>query len=171
MAIRAVNRKPRNDRHKWTMQRNHWAVAPSTASPWERHSKHWIFLLLQAAQTHLTSEGNKGKRVRYSPVRRNKPYSSNKKHLPQLPQPEFTGKSRMYKCGKYLDIVENSRKECSLWKIVENCGRDYTTQSAQNQHCSKCFYCRKESAQKHHKPIKKKNQNGYITHTFWSTHR
>ena len=127
------------------MQRNHWAVAPSTASPWERHSKHWIFLLLQAAQTHLTSEGNKGKRVRYSPVHRNKPYSSNKKHLPQLPQPEFTGKSRMYKCGKYLDIVENSRKECSLWKIVENCGRDYTTQSAQNQHCSKCFYCRKEN--------------------------
>ena len=127
------------------MQRNHGALAPSTASPWERHSKHWIFLLLQAAQTHLTSEGNKGKRVRYSPVRRNKPYSSNKKHLPQLPQPEFTGKSRMYKCGKYLDIVENSRKECSLWKIVENCGRDYTTQSAQNQHCSKCFYCRKKN--------------------------
>ena len=127
------------------MQRNHWAVAPSTASPWERHSKHWIFLLLQAAQTHLTSEGNKGKRVRYSPVHRNKPYSSNKKHLPQLPQPEFTGKSRMYKCGKYLDIVENSRKECSLWKIVENSGTDYTTQSAQNQHCSKCFYCRKEN--------------------------
>jgi hypothetical protein len=127
------------------MQRNHWAVAPSTASPRQKHSKHWIFLLLQAAQAHLTCEGNKGKRVRYSPVRRNKPYRQNEKHLPQLPQPEFTGKSRMYKCGKYLDIVENSRKECSLWKIVENSGSDYTTQSAQNQHCSKCFYCRKEN--------------------------
>ena len=53
--------------------------------------------------------------VRYSSVRRNKPYSSNKKHLPQLPQPEFTGKSKMYTCWKYLYIVENSRKEC-LWK-------------------------------------------------------
>ena len=127
------------------MQRNHWVVAPSTASPWERHSKHWIFLLLRAAQAHLTCEGNKGYHVRYSPVRRNKPYSSNKKHLPQLPQPEFTGKSRMHKCRKYLEFVENSRKECSLWKIVENSGTDYTTQSAQNQHCSKCFYCRKKN--------------------------
>ena len=96
------------------MQRNHWAVAPSTASPWERHSKHWIFLLLQAAQDHSTCDGNKGTRVRYSPVRRNKPYSSNKKHLPQLPQPEFTGKSRMYKCGN-ASIYGSSRKE-RLWK-------------------------------------------------------
>ena len=93
------------------MQRNHWAVAPSTASPQERHSKHWIFLLLQAAQAHLTCEGNKGLGVRYSPVRRNKPYSKNKKHLPQLPQPVFTRESSKQKCGKIPRYCESSRKE------------------------------------------------------------
>ena len=97
------------------MQRNHWAVAPSTASSWDRHRKHEIFLLLQAAQAHLTCEWNNGKRVRYSPVRRNKPYRSNKKHLPQLPQPVFTRESSKQKWGKSLYIVENSRKE-RLWK-------------------------------------------------------
>lgn len=97
------------------MQRNHWAVAPSTASPWERHRKHWIFLLLQAAQAHLTCEGNNGYHVRYSPVRRNKPYRQNEKHLPQLLQPVFTRESSKPKWGKSLYIVENSRKE-RLWK-------------------------------------------------------
>ena len=97
------------------MQRNHWAVAQSTTSPWDRHSKHGIFLLLQAAQAHLTCEGNKGYHVRYSPVRRNKPYSSNEKHLPQLPQPVFTRESSKQEYGNDLDIVENSRKE-RLWK-------------------------------------------------------
>ena len=63
----------------------------------------------------ITCEGNNGKRVRYSPVRRNKPYSSNKKHLPQLQLHVFTRESRMQKWGKSLYIVENSRKE-RLWK-------------------------------------------------------
>ena len=93
------------------MQRNHWAVAPSTASPQERHSKHWIFPLLQAAQAHLTCDGNKGTRVRYSSVRRNKPYSSNKKHLPQLQQHVFTGESSKQKCRKDLDIAEVAEKK------------------------------------------------------------
>jgi hypothetical protein len=49
--------------------------------------------------------------VRYSSVRRNKPYSSNKKHLPQLQQHVFTGESSKYKCGKSLDIAETAEKK------------------------------------------------------------
>lgn len=96
------------------MQRNHGAVAPSTSSPQKKAQ--WALDLppITSSTSPFNLRWEQMQSVRYSLVRRNKPYSSNKKHLPQLPQPEFTDKSRMYKCGN-ASICGSSRKE-RLWK-------------------------------------------------------
>ena len=66
---------------------------------------------ITSSTSPLNLQGEQRQRVRYSSVRRNKPYSSNKKHLPQLQQHVFTGESSKQKCRKDLDIAEVAEKK------------------------------------------------------------
>ena len=94
------------------MQRNHGAVEPSTASLQERRSKHWIFLLLQAAQAHLTSDGNKGKGYDTHPF-------AGISHIDRT-RNIFHNCHNQYLQGKA--VSKNEERASILWKTVEKKG-------------------------------------------------
>ena len=110
------------------MQRNHWTVAPSTASPWERHSKHSLDLPpITSSTSPLPAKGTTAKGYDTHPF-------AGISHIVRT-RNIFHNCNYTYLQGKAG--CKNEERASILWKTVEKKG--YEKKSTQHRwHLFRC---------------------------------